>query len=148
MWQPDCCPLEFQSRVRPFCSVSASLLWFTVLAVPGLPDKKQIGTQTQRAAMEASKQTASTEIALDSTWPRKASSLSKEPRVLSRAKQAYVLELHLKDGDSLEPARIQRRMPHVLLYNRKTINELQMYIYSGSTYSEALVMAGILQYPF
>ena len=39
---------------------------------PGLPDIRQIGTQTQRAAaMDASKRTESTEIVLDSTRPEK-----------------------------------------------------------------------------
>ena len=38
----------------------------------GLPDINKIGQQTQRAAaMEAGKSTGSSEIVLDSTWPKK-----------------------------------------------------------------------------
>ena len=46
---------------------------------PGLPDMKQIGPQTQRAAaVEAGKRTGSTDIVLDSRQPEKPCSLWKK----------------------------------------------------------------------
>ena len=40
-------------------------------------------------------------------------------------KRGYILELHLKDGDSLEPGRTSRQMSHELDYDFQVINILQ-----------------------
>ena len=78
---------------------------------PGLPDMKHSGTQTQRAAaMKGSRRTGSTEILHNWTWPKKL----KMTRAL--LKHGFILELPLKDGDSLKPWKISRWILHELEY--------------------------------
>ena len=62
------------------------------------------GKKDYAAATVVSKETASTEIVI---------------------KHSRALELHLKDGDGLEPRRLM--MAHELVYDLQTINELQAY---------------------
>lgn len=64
-------PFEMSVPGRDVC-YSGGLCDSLVSQHPVLPDIKQIGTQTQRAAaMEFRKQTGPTEIVIDSTRPKK-----------------------------------------------------------------------------
>lgn len=69
MLQPVCSPLNLPGWARSSVLVLVGMVFSRA---PRLPDMNQIGTERQCAeAMEASKQTGSNEIVLDSPWPKK-----------------------------------------------------------------------------